>query len=131
MIWKVKAKKWDRLILLDYMLKYNIPYVKNRDEKLKIILDINNYIKDNYDKAKIIYYNFKKIGAVIIDNGVLKLFYLDNKYFNKWGLKIGKKLKVKEIEIYKNNKDLIKFYELLDFKEYKKSGNILYMRRMI
>ena len=71
MIWKVKAQKSDRLLLLDYKLKVVIPYISNNEDKLKAILYINNYIKDNYNKGYMIYYNFHKVGAYIKDGEYL------------------------------------------------------------
>ena len=126
-----KAKTWDKLLLLDYKLKSILPYINDNKEKLNIIMYVNNYIKDNYMKGYIIWSNFKKIGAYIIDKGELDLLYIDDKYQNKGiGSKILKKIKrkVKIIKTRANNKRAIDFYIKNGYKVHHKEKNIVYLK---
>ncbi len=132
MIWKVKAKKWDRLLLLDYKLKVILPYINNEEEKLKAILFVNNYIKDNYNKGYIIWYNFKKVGAYIIDNEYLDLLYIEAKERNKGiGRKVLKKLDVKYIKVRAQNKKAIKFYENNGFQKAQVRQDMIILRKVV
>ena len=126
-----KAKSWDKLLLLDYKLKSVLPYVNLNQEKLQVIMDVNNYIKDNYMKGYIIWSNFKKIGAYIIDNQELDLLYVEEKYQNK-GIeaKILKKIKkkIKRVKIRKGNKQAKDFYINMGYKIDYEDKDIVYLK---
>ena len=131
MIWKKKAKKWDRLLLLDYKLKTIVPFINDKEEQLKSILYINNYIKDNYNKGYIIYNNFKKVGAYIIDDDYLDLLYIDEKYRNKKiGSKILKRLKnFNYVKVRNNNKLALKFYQNNGFIKKSQNKNTIILKK--
>ena len=126
-----KAKSWDKLLLLDYKLKSVLPYVNLNQEKLQVIMDVNNYIKDNYMKGYIIWSNFKKIGAYIIDNQELDLLYVEEKYQNK-GIeaKILKKIKkkIKRVKIRTRNKQAKDFYINKGYKIDYEDKDIVYLK---
>ncbi len=131
MIWKKKAKKWDRLLLLDYKLKTIVPFINDKEEQLKSILYINNYIKDNYNKGYIIYNNFKKVGAYIIDDDYLDLLYIEEKYRNKKiGSKILKRLKnFNYVKVRNNNKLALKFYQNNGFIKKSQNKNTIILKK--
>ena len=133
MIWVIKAKKSDRLLLLDYKLKVVIPYINKKEDKLQAILYINNYIKDNYNKGYIIWYNFQKVGAFIKDDEYLDLLYIEDKYRNKKiGSKILKKLKdIKYIKVRKDNIKALKFYENRGFIKDQSTKDIIILKRRV
>ncbi len=126
-----KVKSWDKLLLLDYKLKSVLPYVNLNQEKLQVIMDVNNYIKDNYMKGYIIWSNFKKIGAYIIDNQELDLLYVEEKYQNK-GIeaKILKKIKkkIKRVKIRTRNKQAKDFYINKGYKIDYEDKDIVYLK---
>ena len=126
-----KAKVYDKLLLLDYKLKSILPYIEDNKQKLNVIMYVNNYIKDNYKKGYIIWSNFKKIGAYIIDGEELDLLYIDDKYQNKGiGSKIFKKIrgKVKIIKTRTKNKRAIDFYISKGYKINHKEKDIVYLK---
>ncbi len=129
-----RTKSWDKLLLVDFKLKTILPYVSNSKDKLLIIQYVTNYVKDNYEKARIIWKNFRKIGAYIIDNGELDLLYIDDKYQNKGiGGKVFKRIrkKVKVIKVRRKNKRAISFYERFGYKVKNKEGDIWYLKEEV
>ncbi len=89
-----KVVKKNLPLLIDYKMLTLIPYCKNDNDKLQATLYVNDYLKDNYKKAKFIYKNFKLIGAYLIDGDRLDFMYIERKYrCQKIGTKILNKIK--------------------------------------
>ena len=123
----------EKLLYIDYKLKTIIPFIKDNEEKLKVIMYVNEEAKKISDNIYIIKNNFKKVGMVVVDNGSLDLLYIIDKYRNKtFGSKVLAKLKneIKTIKVRKNNKRAINFYLKNGFKESKRQKDIIYLERI-
>ena len=119
MIWFKKAQKIDLLTIIDYKLYTILPFVKDKEEKLKIIVYVNKLMLENYNKVKLIYHNFKRVGAYLIKDNELDLLYIINDYQNKKiGSKVLKKLKgkFKNIKVRNKNTKALKFYQKNGYK---------------
>lgn len=120
--------------LVEFMMLTIIPYCSNDKEKLQAIDYANRYIKDNYQKAKFIFYNFKLVGAYLINDDSLDLLYIERKYrFKGIGRKILKKVKrkIKEIKVVKGNENAVMFLKKNDYKITQKKNNLLIFRRVV
>ncbi len=127
-----KVKKKDLPMLIEYKLLTIIPYVNDKEEKLKVIDYVNNYMKDKYINSYFIVYNFKVIGAFLIDNEELDMLYIIPKYQNRGIGKmiLNKERGIKKIKVRSNNKLGLSFYINNGFKEIKRKGDILYLERV-
>ena len=128
-----KVKKKDLPMLIEYKLLTIIPYVNDNEEKLKIINYVNNYMKDKYLNSYFIVYNFKVIGAFLIDNDELDMLYIIPKYHNRGiGGKVLNKYKgeIKKIKVRSNNKWGLEFYLKNEFRKIKEENDIIYLERV-
>ncbi len=127
MITYKKAKKKDLPLLIEYKLKTMIPYLKTKEEKLKAIAYVNEFVRNNFNKFMIIYHYFKNIGCFLIIDNELDTMYIIDKYQNKKvGSKILKKEKIDKIKVKPENKKAINFYERNGFfKEEEKEDYII------
>ena len=127
MITYKKAKKKDLPLLIEYKLKTMIPYLKTKEEKLKAIAYVNEFVRNNFNKYMIIYHYFKNIGCFLIIDNELDTMYIIDKYQNKKvGSKILKKEKIDKIKVKPENKKAINFYERNGFfKEEEKEDYII------
>ena len=127
-----KVKKKDLPMLIEYKLLTIIPYVNDNEEKLKVIDYVNNYMKEKYENSYFIVYNFKVIGAFLIDNEELDMLYIIPKYQNRGigKMVLNEKREIKKIKVRSNNKLGLAFYINNGFKEIKKNGDIVYLERV-
>lgn len=128
-----KVSKSDLPRLIEYKLLTILPYCKSEKEKLKVIEYANQYMNDNYLKAKLIIYNFKIVGAYIIDEGSLDLLYVERKYrFKKIGTKILKRMKrrIECIKVVEGNENGIRFCKKNGFDIYEKKKGLIVLRRV-
>lgn len=132
MIYIKKAKKKNLDLLIKYKLETIIPYIKDNDEKLKIISYVNNFMKDNYVYAYIIYNNFTIIGGYLVYNNFLDLLYIENEYRGcGYGSKIVKKVSqdILYIWIMKENKRALNFYKKFNFIKVGEKNNRYLLKR--
>lgn len=129
-----KVVKNDIPKIVEFMMLTMIPYCSDDREKLQVIDYANRYIKDYYQNARLIIYNFKLVGAYLINDGSLDLLYIERKYrFKGIGRKILKKVKrkIKEIKVVKGNENAVMFLKKNDYKIVQKKNNLLIFRRVV
>lgn len=127
------VNKGDMPKLIEYMMLTLIPYCSNDKEKLKAIDYANKYITDNYMKAKLIVYNFKVVGAFIINDKSLDMLYIERKYrFKRIGTKILKRIKRKidEIKVVDGNESGVRFGKKNGFDIDSRRNNLIILRRV-
>ena len=78
-----KARKKDLPLLIEYKLLTITPYIKNKEEQLKVISYVSTFLKENYEKANLIIHNFKIIGCYLIIKQKLDTLYIMDVYQNK------------------------------------------------
>lgn len=119
--------------LIEYMMLTMIPYCNNDKDKLKVVDYSNKYIANNYFKAKLIVYNFKIVGAYIVNEKSLDMLYIERKYrFKKIGTKILKKIKrkIEEIKVVEGNESGVKFCKKNGFDIRERRNNLIILRRV-
>ena len=127
-----KARKKDLPLLIEYKLLTITPYIKNKEEQLKVISYVSTFLKENYEKANLIIHNFKIIGCYIIIKQKLDTLYIMDVYQNK---KIGSKIirkekeNVKEVKVRKENKKAINFYKKNGFTKEEKQNDYMILRK--
>ena len=124
MIWFKKAQKIDIIRIIDYKLYTILPFVNKDKEKLKVIADVNTLMLENYNKVKLIYKNFRVIGAYLINNKIIDFIYIEKDY-QKYYLKILKKIKVKKIKVVKKNEEFLKLLKNNGYKMIDEEGHYL------
>ena len=75
-----KALKKDLPMLVEYKLLTITPYIKEKNEQLKAIAYVNNFIMDNYKECILIYSFLKPIGAYLIKDKELDTLYIKDNY---------------------------------------------------
>ncbi len=129
-----KVNKSDIPILVEYMLLTKIPFCRDEEEKLNVINSVNNYLKDNYEKARKIYYNFKLAGAYLINEGSLDLIYIVRKYrYRGIGSKIFKRInkKIIDVKVVKGNEKAIRFFKANGFEISERKEKEIILKRVI
>ena len=127
-----KARKKDLPLLIEYKLLTITPYIKNKEEQLKVISYVSTFLKENYEKANLIIHNFKIIGCYLIIKQKLDTLYIMDVYQNK---KIGSKIirkekeNVKEVKVRKENKKAINFYKKNGFTKEEKQNDYMILRK--
>ena len=132
MILVKRACKKDKALLIEFKLATITPYIKNSNENLNVIKYVNEFISENYMKGFLVYNNFKLIGAYLINNSILDLFFIKEKYRSLgFGHKIIKKIgnDFDQVWVMKNNAKAIKFYFKFDFIIIKEEKNRLLLRK--
>ena len=127
-----KARKKDLPLLIEYKLLTITPYIKNKEEQLKVISYVSTFLKENYEKANLIIHNFKIIGCYLIIKQKLDTLYIMDVYQNK---KIGSKIirkekeNIKEVKVRKENKKAINFYKKNGFTKEEKQNDYMILRK--
>ena len=127
-----KARKKDLPLLIEYKLLTITPYIKNKEEQLKVIVYVSTFLKENYEKANLIIHNFKIIGCYLIIKQKLDTLYIIDAYQNK---KIGSKIirkekeNIKEVKVRKENKKAINFYKKNGFTKEEKQNDYMILRK--
>lgn len=127
-----KARKKDLPLLIEYKLLTITPYIKNKEEQLKVISYVSTFLKENYEKANLIIHNFKIIGCYLIIKQKLDTLYIMDAYQNK---KIGSKIirkekeNIKEVKVRKENKKAINFYKKNGFAKEEKQNDYMILRK--
>ena len=127
-----KAKALDKPKLVEYKLLTILPFVKEEQEKLKIIAFVNDFVREHSQDFVIIYYFFKPIGAYYLDDRKLDTLYIANDYQGKGiGSKVLTRLKgqIDEIKVRKENKEAIRFYQKHGFKKREEKMNMVILKR--
>ena len=133
------AKKSDIEMLKKYKLASILDYAINMDneEKIKIEKYVNENISKQLNDYKIIKIDNNNIGCLLIENfndGILlDEIYLEEKFRGK---KIGTNIindvlndhNIVYLWVYKNNKDAIKLYKRLGFKEVETTESRIFMK---
>lgn len=128
-----KVNKGDMPRLIEYMMLTMIPYCNSDKDKLEVIDYSNKYIASNYFKAKLIAYNFKVVGAYIVNEKSLDMLYIERKYrFKKIGTKILKRIKrkIEEIKVVEGNENGVKFCKKNGFDIRERRNNLIILRRV-
>ena len=127
-----KALKKDLPMLVEYKLLTITPYIKEKNEQLKAIAYVNNFIMDNYKECILIYSFLKPIGAYLIKDKELDTLYIKDNYQNKGiGSKVLEKIKdeIDKIKVKKENKNAIQFYQKNGFKKEGEKEDYLILRK--
>lgn len=127
-----KAKKEDKPLLIEMKLLTIVPYIKNDNQKLKVIAYVNHFVSENYQDFILIYSLFKPVGIYLIKDKELDTLFIEEKYRNKG---IGSKVlndvkeKIDRVKVRKENNNALNFYQKNGFNQRETKEDYFILRK--